>query len=369
MSPPPPPAGRKADEEDLPENLLGFFARALEYHQRSGAAFTVLCSLPAGSGSGGGGGSGNGRELALAPAPPRSRPVTLLVLDSSFNPPTRAHLRMAVSAARDPRYRPSSRPGGGAAGRGRDEEGEEGGVRVLLLLATSNADKAPRPAAFPHRLAMMYGFARDLGDSLSGGGVVVDIAVTTQPYFHSKSAAVASSAFYRPAAAAVEGTGEEQASEPDMQQVYLTGFDTLIRIFNPKYYPASASTSTTGTGTGTGASPMATSLDPFFARARLRVTARVDADAGADDWGDAEAQNAYLEDLRRGALARVGGRAEWADRVEMDAEGDGGGEEEEGPVSSTRVRDAVVRGDWDVLRSLVSARVAAWIRREELYRE
>ena len=92
----------------------------------------------------------------------------------------------------------------------------------------------------------------------------------------------------------------------------------------------------------------------------------MDADAG-DDWGDAEAQNAYLEGLRRGALVRVGGRTEWADRVELDAQG----KEEEGapPVSSTRVRDAVVRGDWDVLRSLVSVRVAAWIREHALYRE
>ena len=345
-APAPPPGGRKGPEE---EDLLGFFAHALEDHRSSGAAFTVLCSLPPPTE---GSGSGNGNGLALAPAPPRSRPRNLLVLDSSFNPPTRAHLRMAVSAARDPRYHSPSPP-----------DGEGGGVRVLLLLATSNADKAPRPAAFPHRLAMMYGFARDLTESLSGsgsgGGIVVDIGVTTQPYFHSKSAAVAESPFYhRPT------TGEEEKApqlEPDMLQVYLTGFDTLIRIFNPKYYPGPSSTST-----DTSTSAMAASLDPFFARARLRVTARVDADAG-DDWGDAEAQNAYLEGLRRGALVRVGGRTEWADRVELDAQG----KEEEGapPVSSTRVRDAVVRGDWDVLRSLVSVRVAAWIREHALYRE
>ena len=102
-------------------------------------------------------------------------------------------------------------------------DGGGSGTRVLLLLATNNADKAPRPAAFPHRLAMMYVFARDLAELLAAGpspgpgtGMAIDIGVTTEPYFHSKSAAVAESPFYhRPT------TGEEEKA-PQLEPDHMT---------------------------------------------------------------------------------------------------------------------------------------------------
>lgn len=128
-----------------------------------------------------------------------------------------------------------------------------------------------------------------------------------------------------------------------MEQVYLTGFDTLIRIFDPKYYPPAA---------------MATSLDPLFARARLRVSTRTDA-----EWGSTGEQRAHLQALRDGGLERVGGRGEWADRIEM-VEGRGEGD---AVVSSTKVRDAVQGKDWGKLKKLVSEDVTAWIREEGLY--
>ena len=251
---------------------------------------------------------------------------SLLVLDSSFNPPTLAHQRMALSALLD-------------HGQTDAYSDKKHASRVLLLLAINNADKAPKPAAFPQRLAMMYIFAQDLLRSSTTeltqqhqrhrcGCEAVDIAVTTEPYFHAKAHAIAASEFYR-----------------DPEQVYLTGFDTLIRIFNPKYY---------------GPGGMAASLEPFFARSRLRVTMRTDA-----EWGDAEAQRAYVAALSEGELQRVGGRTEWVERIEM-VEGRKEGEE---VVSSTKVREAVRRRDWEALKRLVSEDVAGWIREEGLYAE
>ncbi|RYP26699.1 hypothetical protein DL767_007929 [Monosporascus sp. MG133] len=168
------------------------------------------------------------------------------------------------------------------------------------------------------------------------GIVGIDVAVTTEPYFHSKATAVAASDFY---------TRSARAPETPAEQVYLTGFDTLIRIFNPKYYDADGS--------------MAAALDRFFARSSLRVTMRPDA-----GWGDAEEQRKYLDRLQRGGgLAEIGGRAEWAQRVEMvDGRGDG-----DPVISSTKVRDAVAGQDWDTLRTLVSDRITEWIRKEGLY--
>ncbi|KAF3070713.1 hypothetical protein GL218_00290 [Daldinia childiae] len=299
----------------LPSNLVSVFTQALKSYQISNATFRVLCSLTHSSLS---------STPAEAPSlhPPQTPPKSLLVLDSSFNPPTLAHQRMALSALSE---------------HGQPSNDSTYKSRVLLLLAINNADKAPKPAAFPQRLAMMYIFAQDLLRSAAAAAEKnqcdgVDIAVTTEPYFHAKASAISTSDFY--------------AREPNAtEQVFLTGFDTLIRIFDPKYYPDGS---------------MAGSLDPFFAHSKLRVTMRTDA-----EWGDAAAQRAYVRELREGGLERVGGRTGWAERIEM-VEGRTEGEE---VVSSTKVREAVLRRDWEALGRLVSEDVAGWIREEGLYAE
>ncbi|XXH05233.1 hypothetical protein Hte_011658 [Hypoxylon texense] len=302
--------------------LVSRFTQALENYQRSHRTFEVLSTISANDSS---------LEARRPPVPPK----TILVLDSSFNPPTLAHKRMALSALFE----------GARAGSTHSDQA----LRILLLLAINNADKAPKPAAFPQRLAMMQIFGADLlsdiaaadpdGDTYQRAGVDVDVdvAVTTEPYFHAKAAAVAGSGFYQGA-----GTAGDVP-----EQVYLAGFDTLVRIFDPKYYrPA-------------GPDAMARALDPFFARARLRVTARTD-----DAWGGAAAQEAYLEELRRGGLERVGGgTAGWAGRIEMV----GGRKDGEEVVSSTKVREAVRRRDWEALKKLVSEGVAEWIQEQGLY--
>ncbi|KAJ8119327.1 hypothetical protein ONZ43_g3700 [Nemania bipapillata] len=132
--------------------------------------------------------------------------------------------------------------------------------------------------------------AEGSGQSVLGGGIgceAVDIAVTTEPYFHAKSQAIAASDFYH-------GIGESGqlekvvgiANAVKSEQVYLAGYDTLIRIFNQKYYPDNS---------------MKASLGPFFAHARLRITMRTD-----DNWGTAAEQISYLDELRTGKLEEAG---------------------------------------------------------------
>ncbi|KAI1800707.1 Nucleotidylyl transferase [Daldinia bambusicola] len=343
----------------LPSNLVSVFTQALKSYQISNATFRVLCSLTPSSLS-----SSASTAAAAAAEPPTLHPPqtpinSLLVLDSSFNPPTLAHRRMALSALSD-----HGKPDTGSAG----SSDKSRTPRVLLLLAINNADKAPKPASFPQRLAMMYIFAQDLlrcsaSPAPRRACQGVDIAVTTEPYFHAKAGAIAASDFYHRHRHQNQNQNQnlnEQDQDQDQgpEQVYLTGFDTLIRIFDPKYYQNRPSSS--------GSTAMASSLDPFFARAKLRVTTRTDA-----EWGDAAAQRAYVEGLRRGELARVGGRAEWVERIEM-VEGSSrkeGQEEEVVAVSSTKVREAVRRKDWEALKRLVSEDVAGWIREEGLYAE
>ncbi|KAK1727754.1 uncharacterized protein BDZ83DRAFT_572008 [Colletotrichum acutatum] len=346
--------GRKA--------LVDFFCRSLTAFQSSKDAFRVICTLPHRKTPQDA--SGEVSITTLAPAPRRpdfnakkTRPPvkSLVVLDSSFNPPTLAHLRMAASAARDLQKRKATATRGDGAGE------SSSAVRLLLLLAVNNADKKPKPAAFEVRLGMMYAFAEDLRDEVRRRGVdeaeeeeeedvEVDLGLTTMPYFHDKSQAISDTGFY------AQGDG---GGEPE--QVYLAGYDTLIRIFNPKYYNASSSSSSSGeTAAAEAEAPIRRALDPFLNRSRLRITMRTD-----DEWGGEGEQVAYLESLRDGGLEDVGGRGTWAERVEM-VRGRYEGDE---VVSSTKVREAASKKDEEILGRLLSRRVKEWVLGEGLYRE
>ncbi|KAI0406943.1 hypothetical protein F4802DRAFT_555103 [Xylaria palmicola] len=335
-----------------PSNLAALFAQALKSFESSDSTFRVLCTLPPSASAP----APAPTDLPPPALPPRRPARYVLVLDSSFNPPTLAHHRMVVSALSDPRYKTRAPRDAAAHGAGATATAT-GTSRVLLLLAINNADKAPKPAAFPQRLAMMYAFAQGIladaaakranDESLSAGEVgcaAVDIAVTTEPYFHAKAQAIAASDFYR---GSEELEGSESAKNTvnaaAAEQVYLTGYDTLIRIFNPKYYPHGS---------------MKASLDPFFAHASLRVTMRTD-----DDWGDAAAQILYLDELRAGKLEEAGGRVEWVDRIELVQ----GRKRDEAIISSTRIRDAACRQEWEALEELVGEDVVSWIRENSLY--
>lgn len=253
----------------------------------------------------------------LSSVPPDRRPSppdVLYVLDSSFNPPTLAHLAIASSAL-------SEQPARSA--------------RLLLLLATQNADKPSKPASFEDRLLMMDAFAHDLLSHLresSGPDAEtrplpqVDIAVTKKPYFVDK-------------AAEIESAGVYPAS---LEQVHLTGYDTLIRIFNPKYYPPTHTLQPLG---------------PFLSKHRLRVTMRP-----GDEWGEKEDQQNFLLDLARGGREDEGGKREWAERIQF-VEGRRTGEP---VVSSTKAREAS-QGNVQDLDWLVPRQVREYILSQSPY--
>ncbi|TDZ67309.1 Nicotinamide mononucleotide adenylyltransferase [Colletotrichum trifolii] len=299
------------------KSLTEMFNRALTSFQNSKDAFRVVATLP---------------RHTDTPTPRRpasgSRVETLIVLDSSFNPPTLAHLRMARSAVRDLK--------------------DKRAARVLLLLAVNNADKKPEPVEFGTRLGLMDAFARDLQTEVEEGPgeveVEVDLGLATVPFFHDKARVIAESGWY--------GTGGGGGG--GLEQVYLAGFDTLIRIFDTKYYNT---TTPEPEDEEEAVVPIRRALDPFFEQARLRVTMRVD-----DQWGGVEEQVGYLEGLKGGKLEEVGGRGQWCERVEMVQ---GGG----AVVSSTKVREAAGRGDEDVLRELLSKGVRGWVLEEGLYKQ
>lgn len=276
---------------------------------------------------------------------------------------------MATSALQDLRKQQSIAAAlrGGSAG---NRLGPTDHVRLLLLLAVNNADKAPKPATFEERLLMMEAFAgdtqrawrtlerqtatqeQDARGQEDAATLPVDIGLTTHPYFHDKSAAIAASPEYD-----FHSTQTQDEGEPHTSQIFLAGYDTLIRIFTPRYYKSPVPEAGIDPPQPD-KTPMQMALDPFLARAHLRVTMRTD-----DEWGGREDQLGYVERIMHGnELEEVGGRREWARRVEL-VDGTSGGADG-GAVSSTLAREAVKAKDWGRLRELVPGGVASLIEKE-----
>jgi nicotinamide-nucleotide adenylyltransferase len=258
-----------------------------------------------------------------------TQPRTLYILDSSFNPPSIAHLTLATSALKQ--HAPS----------------ETGPFRFLLLFSTHNADKAPSPASFVQRIALMTVFAEDLSRHLKTqqsdlpaeiADVSIDIGLTKEPYYSDKSTAIK------------ETTPPFYSSDPI--HVHLVGYDTLIRFCNPKYYPKH--------------DPPLSALKPFFdAGHKLRVTQRPadPSDESSNEFGTVEEQDRYLQGLRDGNEEKAGFVPAWGNNIDMAKAEKGVG------ISSTRVRNAAKEGKWEVVDELCTEGVAAWLKDQSLYKE
>jgi nicotinamide-nucleotide adenylyltransferase len=85
-----------------------------------------------------------------------------------------------------------------------------------------------------------------------------------------------------------------------------------------------------------------------------------------DGWGGRDEQEAFLKGLRDGGLEAVGGKREWADRIELV---EACLDDEQGPVSSTRARQAAVAGDSEGLGKVVTDSVTDYVLERRLYTE
>ncbi|QLL31183.1 hypothetical protein HG536_0B00440 [Torulaspora globosa] len=121
------------------------------------------------------------------------KPEVLLVLDSSFNPPHWGHHALIEKGLR--LYDGRS-------------------TQVLLLLAVNNADKAAAPASFDKRMEMMCLMA----DLLHKNGSAVSVGITDYAKYVDKDIIL-------------------RKHYKDARTIsFLVGFDTIVRIFAPKYY-------------------------------------------------------------------------------------------------------------------------------------
>lgn len=113
-------------------------------------------------------------------------PSAVAVLCASYNPPTLAHLRMAEIAHTDLGY-----------------------PEVVLELAIANVDKAVTGAPLHERLMMMRAVARSRP--------WLSVAIASHGRFLDKMTAL-------------------RACFPTAEVCFIVGYDTLVRVFDAKYY-------------------------------------------------------------------------------------------------------------------------------------
>ncbi|KAF9100538.1 hypothetical protein BGX27_000347 [Mortierella sp. AM989] len=125
------------------------------------------------------------------------RPTRIAVLDSSFNPPTKAHYHLLKAAAR------------------------VGCDAVLLLLATNNVDKGQTGAGAIERLEMMEAMAMDSSSNEKEDLALRHMAVglTIHARFMDKAQPIL-----------------DQYPPNTVQLSWIMGHDTMTRLFDPKYY-------------------------------------------------------------------------------------------------------------------------------------
>ncbi|RVX66377.1 hypothetical protein B0A52_09607 [Exophiala mesophila] len=330
------------------QRLRTRFSQALRDFADSPASFQILHTIP------------------TSHPPSSTIPIkTLYVLDSSFNPPSRAHLSLVKATLKQSQLNTKNDSESHTRSSHADGAATDGGPpRVLFLLATVNADKKPKPADFEDRLVMMTLMAEELHSiqqplaesstyvSSESRAPIVDIGITKQPYFIDKAKSIEQSHAY--SSTSTSTTTTKRVEDTPITQVHITGFDTLTRIFAPKYYPEYT--------------PPLSALQPFLSRHRIHATIRVESTSTndndvKDEFGTIDSQRAYLDGLARGDLEDQGLKREWAGQVDLvvDESGDAQG------VSSTKARECVKEGRKDELSRYVGDGVRTWIVERGLY--
>ncbi|KAL4244069.1 Rossmann-like alpha/beta/alpha sandwich fold [Abortiporus biennis] len=191
-------------------------------------------SFPGGSGGGG------------------SPRLNVSILDSSFNPPTLAHLALANTSYPSSFRTPSSISTTNGSSHSHDHHFHA----KLLLLSVRNADKVLKPsdATYPQRLEMMRLFTSSIKpDTIPGNpdhqhqqhlhDPNVAVAIIDEPTFVGKSQILLD--FLRKRLSSVDVDGGEgnmttttttSIKDWDPKLTFLLGVDTLERLFSPRYY-------------------------------------------------------------------------------------------------------------------------------------
>lgn len=225
------------------------------------------------------------------------------VLDSSFNPPHLGHYALVEESLK----------------RSIDHKSKV----VLLLLSIKNADKViPDPAVLNNRLEMMHIMANDISKKYT---VNVSIGLTKHAKFVDKSVSI----FHY------------IKEREDVKLTFLIGFDTLIRILNPKYYLPDK---------------LSISLEQFMRSTDLFCLTRTDKEITN------EQQSSYLEEIKGGKNLDV--PAHWSDNIYLVNNFD----HDVANYSSSEIRLKISQGD-DSWMTKVEPAIRDFIISQNLYKK
>lgn len=261
-------------------------------------------------------------------------PLRILVLDSSFNPPTLAHLALANS--RRPSYSHDLAPVA------------ESYDAKLLLLSVRNVDKSLKPgdASYIQRLEMMSLLARDIGSESpeTADKPNAAVAMIDEPTFVGKSTTLLTFFKHRLATLLTPSLPQH---DYDTQLTFLLGFDTLERLVSPRYYASE--------------SEMMVSLRKFLSpspegdNSRIVCARRISSPSQPDGSALNNAESRTLAVVQEFISS---------ERIVLIDIG-----EEESTYSSSAVRDTIFRRDMEEgsWKKFVPCSIAEYITREGLY--
>lgn len=155
--------------------------------------------------------------------------------------------------------------------------------------ATSTCSQAPRPASFADRLAMMTLFAQDLLSEIyntqtnNSQTPPIDIGIIKHARFLDKATAL-------------------RNAYPNIDEmIFLTGFDTLYRFFDPVYY-------------GGRLEPLA----PFFEGGnRIQCFYRPYTSVHQESTQWKREQERYVEKIKEGNMEAQGCLRKWGEKIEL----------------------------------------------------
>ncbi|CAG8707879.1 8559_t:CDS:1, partial [Cetraspora pellucida] len=155
--------------------------------------------------------------------------LKIAILDSSFNPPTKAHMQLLLQSVKN--YS-NTKP-----------DNSVSFDACLLLYAIKNADKTPSPSdAGPvDRILMMESLASQIHSTTIKAEQTfnslqnIATGVTTHPLFMDKAKAIQSYLNNNKPSQSIDSSTFINYS-PQISLHFILGFDTVIRLFNPQYY-------------------------------------------------------------------------------------------------------------------------------------
>lgn len=292
--------------------------------------------------------------------------VHVCVLDSSFNPPTKAHFKMSLSSYPGPvsisEIKDQSSP--------QDQTDEKYTAR-LLLLSARNVDKVLKPgdATFAQRIEMMILQAQEM-EKTDPRECNVAVGALNFPTFVGKSLIIKN---WLKNTRIPSLSGDHPLSDSEVQMIanrvkltFLIGSDTLTRLFAAKYYTRPESTDLQAIG-----DDLDQQLNHFFNTDQSNVVCvrRYDPDTANEA---RQQEELFVQADKRCKALVEKGQIRFAEEEQQHSppntlRGLGKGEEM-GAISSTRVRQAVKDGNDDLIEQLCGDSIHDYVVEQGLYK-